>query len=87
MNRREFFRAVGLGAAAALALPHGERAAEAVAKPAKKPSILFLFSDQHNADVLGCAGHAEVKTPNFDRLAREGARFTRAYCQDATQRR
>lgn len=81
--RREFLRTLGLGAAVALALPHRAHAADTSDPPAKKPNILFLFSDQHNADVLGCAGHAEVRTPNFDRLAREGTRFTRAYCQDA----
>jgi arylsulfatase A-like enzyme len=66
-----------------MAMTRGARAAEVGAIPAKKPNILFLFSDQHNADVLGCAGHAEIRTPNFDRLAREGTRFARAYCQDA----
>jgi arylsulfatase A-like enzyme len=82
LNRREFLKAVGAGAAT-LALPRGVHVADAGGATAKKPNILFLFSDQHNADVLGCAGHAEVKTPNFDRLAGQGARFTRAYCQDA----
>ena len=47
------------------------------------PNVLFLFADQHNAGVLGCEGHPDVKTPNFDRLAAAGMRFTRAYCQDA----
>ena len=48
-----------------------------------RPNVLLLFSDQHNADVMGCAGHAIVKTPQLDALARQGVRFTRAYCQDA----
>lgn len=45
-----------------------------------KPNVLFLFSDQHRADAMGCAGHAHVKTPNLDRLAREGVRFSNTYC-------
>lgn len=40
-----------------------------------------LFSDQHQADVLGCAGHPDVRTPNLDRLAAHGVRFGDAYCQ------
>lgn len=47
------------------------------------PNIIILFSDQHRADVLGCEGHPDVITPNLDKLAAEGARFERAYCQDA----
>ena len=47
-----------------------------------RPNVLFLFSDQHKADVLGCEGHPDVSTPNLDRLAAEGVRFARAYCQD-----
>ncbi len=50
---------------------------------AAKPNVLLLFADQHNADVMGCAGHPLVKTPNLDQLAAKGVRFTRAYCQDA----
>jgi arylsulfatase len=45
----------------------------------RKPNILFLFSDQHNARCLSGAGHPDVKTPNLDRLAREGIRFDNAY--------
>lgn len=51
--------------------------------PAAKPNVLLLFADQHNADVMGCAGHPIVKTPHLDQLAAQGVRFTRAYCQDA----
>ncbi|KPK50542.1 MAG: hypothetical protein AMK72_01960, partial [Planctomycetes bacterium SM23_25] len=49
---------------------------------AKRPNVLFLFSDQHHAKAMGCAGNPIVRTPNLDRLAAGGARFTRAYCQD-----
>jgi arylsulfatase A-like enzyme len=47
-----------------------------------KPNILFLFSDQHNARILGHAGHPDVLTPRLDALAAEGTHFSRAYCQD-----
>lgn len=46
-----------------------------------KPNILFIFSDQHRHDVLGCSGHPIVQTPHLDRLAREGVRFTETWCQ------
>ncbi|MYE83976.1 MAG: sulfatase-like hydrolase/transferase, partial [Gammaproteobacteria bacterium] len=45
------------------------------------PNILFIFSDQHRHDVLGCAGHPVVETPHLDRLAAEGVRFTETWCQ------
>lgn len=46
-----------------------------------KPNIVMVMSDQHRGDILGCAGDPSVKTPNMDRLASEGVRFDRAYCQ------
>lgn len=49
----------------------------------QRPNVLVLFSDQHKANVLSCENHPDVATPNLDRLAAEGTRFTRAYCQDA----
>ncbi len=48
----------------------------------KRPNVLFIFSDQHNAGCLGSAGHPDVKTPVLDKLAEEGARFNNAYCQN-----
>ena len=52
-------------------------------KYTQKPNVLILFSVQYSADVLSCENHPDVATPNLDRLATEGVRFTRAYCQDA----
>jgi len=46
----------------------------------KRPNILYIFSDQHAARIMGCAGDTGADTPNLDRLANEGTRFTRAYC-------
>ncbi|MDA3962350.1 MAG: sulfatase-like hydrolase/transferase [Planctomycetota bacterium] len=43
-----------------------------------QPNVLFILSDQHNAKVLGHAGHPQVQTPHLDRMAREGTRFTNA---------
>ncbi len=51
-------------------------AADSVKRPA---NILFLVADEYRHDCLGVAGHPIVKTPNFDKLAREGVRFTHAY--------
>jgi arylsulfatase A-like enzyme len=45
----------------------------------KRPNILFIFSDQHRAQAMSCAGDQNVFTPNIDRLASEGVRFTNAY--------
>ncbi|MFC1763500.1 sulfatase [Planctomycetota bacterium] len=51
------------------------------ARPARARNVLFIMTDQHNVHALGCYGSREVKTPNMDRLAREGALFEQAFCQ------
>ena len=44
------------------------------------PNILLILSDQHRYDCLGINGHPLLRTPHLDRLAREGVRFTHAFC-------
>jgi arylsulfatase len=51
------------------------------ASPQARPNIVFLMSDSHRFDALGCAGNDIVQTPNLDRLARQGVRFSHTYCQ------
>ncbi|MFH1570248.1 MAG: sulfatase-like hydrolase/transferase [Gemmatimonadota bacterium] len=46
----------------------------------QRPSILLVMSDQHHAGVMGCAGDPVAHTPSLDRLARQGVRFSSAYC-------
>ncbi len=45
----------------------------------KPANLLFIISDQHQARAMGCAGHPLAQTPNLDRLAARGTRFTNAY--------
>ena len=45
-----------------------------------RPNILILCSDQHHPRCAGFRGHQAVRTPHLDRLARQGAHFSRAYC-------
>jgi choline-sulfatase len=47
-------------------------------KPAH-PHILLLMADEHTSRIMGCAGDPLARTPNLDRLAARGVRFTNAY--------
>ena len=53
------------------------------AKAAVKPNLLFIITDQQRADALGIAGNSILKTPNLDRLAKQGAYFRNTYTQCA----
>ena len=46
----------------------------------KPANLLLILSDEHSRRVLGCYGHGMIRTPNLDRLAASGVRFTDAYC-------
>jgi arylsulfatase A-like enzyme len=65
MNRREFLLSA---APAALA-----------AQAAKRPNIIFILADDLGYGDLGCYGQRRILTPNLDRMAAEGTRFTEAY--------
>lgn len=69
MTRRTALKLLG-GAAASLA--GYDLLAGAVDR---RPNIIFILSDDHRWDVMGCAGHPFVKTPAMDRLAKEGVMF------------
>jgi len=46
---------------------------------AEKPNILWITMEDTSPHFFGCYGDKNARTPNIDRLAREGARFTNAY--------
>ena len=50
------------------------------APSSSRPNVLFIAVDDLRPE-LGCYGVTQVKTPNIDRLAKQGVVFTRAYCQ------
>ena len=44
-----------------------------------RPNFLFIITDQHRADYLGCGGHPVLRTPHIDAIAERGRRFERFY--------
>ncbi|MBT3533101.1 MAG: sulfatase-like hydrolase/transferase [Rhodospirillaceae bacterium] len=44
-----------------------------------RPNFLFIITDQHRADYLGCSGHPVLRTPHLDSVAARGRRFDRFY--------
>ena len=50
-----------------------------VAQQSKKTNLLFIMTDQQRFDGMSCAGNLNIKTPNMDRLAREGVMFVNTY--------
>ncbi|GAG45114.1 unnamed protein product, partial [marine sediment metagenome] len=79
LNRREFLKAVGLGAAS-LVLPGCAGTSERFfgKKAADKPNIILIMVDDMGYSDIGCYG-GEIDTPNLDRLAAAGLRFTQFY--------
>lgn len=74
MPRRQFIKYSA--AATALATLGSARAEES---SARRPNIIYIFTDQQSAKMMSCAGNPWVKTPAVDYLAENGVRFERAY--------
>lgn len=79
-SRREFLTMVGCSAVAATLLPRFGKAEQPVFQGLKKkPNVVLILTDDLGYGDVGCYGATKIKTPNIDRLAREGRRFTNAY--------
>jgi len=79
-SRRELLRGIfGAGAAVLGRSISGDSAHGGTAKSARLPNILFILADDLGWAELGCYGQEKIQTPNLDRLAGAGMRFTRHY--------
>ncbi|MDI6451058.1 sulfatase family protein [Anaerobaca lacustris] len=79
LNRRDFLRMGGLCTASLLA---GCRVTPE-RKTAERPNIVFIMTDDHASHAVGCYGSRINKTPQIDRLAREGMRFENCFCTNS----
>ena len=74
-SRRTFLKQGVAGIGVSLLLSY----AASPVSGSEKTNLLFIIADQYRSDAMSCAGASPLETPNLDRLAREGARFTKAY--------
>ena len=84
MKRREFIKKVDLVGTGALlggnrVLASETKGSGRSGKSGELKNILLLFVDQQRQDCIGCYGNSVVQTPNLDRLAENGIRFSNAY--------
>jgi arylsulfatase A-like enzyme len=78
-SRRDFLKVVGLGAGA-LSLPGCLDNSKPIRRhsPAR-PNFIVIFTDDQGYQDVGCFGSPSIDTPNLDRMADEGAKFTDFY--------
>jgi arylsulfatase A-like enzyme len=78
LNRRDFLKTVGL-AATSLAVPGRPSFSQPAAGGARPPNFIIIFCDDLGYGDIGCFGSTKNRTPNLDRMAVEGTRFTSFY--------
>ena len=85
-TRREFLKMVGYASACggALSLLSGcSSPGRMEGANRNRPNFIFIMSDDHASNALSCYGGGINKTPNLDRLANEGMRFTNSFCTNS----
>lgn len=82
MARREFLQRSGIGAAAAFSGGDPQGAPGEQTPGSHRLNVVYVIADQHQAACTGYEGHPQAITPNMNRMAASGVRFTRAYTQN-----
>ncbi len=78
ITRRQFCQLTGAAALTSMIPIPGIKTNELFARQLnkkKKPNLLFIFSNQHSRDMVGCYGNNDLLTPNLDNFAKEGVKF------------
>ena len=75
MSAYHLLRHLASAAVLSFVLPRPALAAD----PARPPNIVFILADDLGYGDLGCYGQKRIRTPNLDRMAAEGMRFTQFY--------
>src|ERR1700688_1555411 len=75
LSRRAFLAASAAQAAA-------QRNSNQRGSLAHKPNLIFFMPETLRAEIIACYGHPLVRTPNMDRLAQQGVRFTQCHVQN-----
>lgn len=81
MRRRDFLKALGVAAVGTVC---GGRSLLAGLEPGRRPNILVCMADDWGWPFAPAYGDSVIKTPNFDRVAKDGVVFTQAYCSAPT---
>ena len=84
-TRREFLKTIGLmaGSASALSVLQGCESISSSAASKKRPNIIFIMTDDHASHALSCYGSKINKTPNLDRIAKQGMLFNNSFCTNS----
>jgi arylsulfatase A len=75
-SRRDFLKAAG---AIGVTLLPARKISMPALRPSRRPNIVFILGDDLGYAELGCYGQQKIRTPNIDKLAGEGIRFTQNY--------
>ncbi len=79
-NRRDALKMLGKTTAAGVVLSAIPGVGIAAMKtPTERPNLIFILGDNHNAETMEFAGHPFIKTPGFNRLAREGVHLQNTF--------
>lgn len=83
ITRRDLLKGTAAGGLAASGLASVGKALGQglgpVGQDGAQPNLVFVFSDQQSWDMLGCYGNSQIVTPNLDRFAGQGTRFTHCF--------
>jgi len=85
-TRRQFLKSIGCAAVSGGALsllPSCTSIAQTLGAEKKPPNILFIMTDDHAAHAISSYGSKINKTPNLDRIAKEGMRFANCFCTNS----